>query len=92
MKGLEEGKTSEVEYLVAKTGSNHARYDVKKVAEEKKFGCMKEHDNGIFKIFKQMKIGSQDIVGKKCVLDGNEDFCFNSAAKSSVRKNILEVF
>ena len=80
------GKASKEEYLVAKRASKHAVYSAKKVAEEKKFDCIKERDSGIFKIFKQMKRGNQDVVGEKCVLDDNENLCFDTAAKSNALK------
>ena len=66
---------SKDEHLVAKRASRHVVYAAKKVAQEKKFRCIKEHDTRIFKIAKQMKRGNQDVVREKCVLDNN-DKCF----------------
>ena len=59
---------------------------MKKVAEEKKFHCVKEGDSSIFKIAKQMKRGNQDVVGEKCVVDDNENLCFDTTAKSKAWK------
>ena len=62
-KAWKKGKANKEEYLVAKRASKHAVYSAKKVAEEKKFHCVKEGDSSIFKIAKQMKRGNQDVVG-----------------------------
>lgn len=45
---LEEGKASKEEYPAAKKAFKHAVTASKKVAEEKKFGYIKEHHNWIF--------------------------------------------
>ena len=85
-KAWKKGKASKEEYLVAKRAFKHAVHSAKKVAEEKKFECIKERDSGIFKIAKQMKKGNQDVVVEKCVLDDNENLCFDTAAKSNAWK------
>ena len=85
-KAWKKGKVSKEEYLVAKRASKHSAYSAKKVAEEKKFHCVKEGNSSIFKIPKQMKRGNQDVVGEKCVLDDNENLCFGTTAKSKAWK------
>ena len=85
-KAWKKGKASKEEYLVAKRASKHAVYSAKKVAEQKKFHCVKEGDSSIFKTAKQMKRGNQDVVGEKCVLDDNENLCFDTTAKSKAWK------
>ena len=69
------GKATKEEYLFAKRASKYAVCAAKKLAEEKKFGLIKERDNGIFRIAEQMYRGDQD-VGEKCVLDDNENLRF----------------
>ena len=39
-----------------------------------------------------MKRGNQDVVREKCVLDDNENLCFDTAAKAMHGKNIIVVF
>ena len=85
-KAWKKGKASKEKYLVAKRASKHAVYSAKKVAEEKKFHCVKEGDSSIFKIAKQMKRGNEDVVGEKCALDDNENLCFDTTAKSKAWK------
>ena len=85
-KTWKKGKASKEEYLLAKRGSKHAVYAAKKAAEEKTFKCIRERDNRIFKIAKQVKKWNQDVSGEKYVLYDNENLCFDTAAKSNAWK------
>ena len=70
-KAWKRSKASKKEYLVAKRASKHDVYAEKIVAEEKKFACIKDHEDEIFKFFKHMKKCSQNVVGESCILDDN---------------------
>ena len=83
---LWKGAVSKDEYLVAKRASRHVIYAAKKITEEKNFRCIKEHDTRIFKTEEQMKMGNQDVAGKKCLLDDNDNFCFDIKSKRIVWK------
>ena len=53
---------------------------------QQKKRTIKEHDTRIFKTDEQMKMGNQDVAGKKCVLDDNNNFCFDIKSKRIVWK------
>ena len=53
---------------------------------QQKKRIIKEHDTRIFKTDEQMKMGNQDVAGKKCVLDDNDNFCFDIKSKRIVWK------
>ena len=72
MKTWENEAFSKDEYRVAKRASRQVVFAEKKAAEEKQFVCINKRDARVFKIAKQMKKGNQDVVGERCILDGNE--------------------
>lgn len=53
---------------------------------------IRERNNGILQIAKQMKRDSQDIIGKKYFEDNDENQCFDITAKANAWKSIIIAF
>ena len=47
----------------------------------KKFADIRQHDDNIFKVTKQIRKDSKDITGSNNIKDKNSNFCFTSLLK-----------
>ena len=65
-KAWKNGESKE-NYIRAKRAAKHAVYKAKKNAEQTKFANLKENDQRVFKIARQLRRENADVVGEKCV-------------------------
>ena len=75
-------------YLQAKRKAKSAVYTARKRAQEDKFGDLKSNDqrNQIIKEARRMKNENQDIVGEKCIKDGDGHLAFDGKSKLATWK------
>ena len=70
---LRKAGESKDKYFDAKQKVRHAVYTAKRNAEKEKVASVKENEENIFRVAKQMRTENQDVIGEKCIRvdDGN---------------------
>ena len=57
----------------------------------KKFADIRQHDDNIFKVTKQIRKDSKDITGSNNIKDKNSNFCFTSLLKDKHGRIIMKI-
>ena len=71
----------EQRYLDAKWKAGHAVFTAKRNAEKEKFPSVKENNENICYVPKQMRTENQDVIREKCMRGDDSNFSLNDASK-----------